>query len=68
MEKLDSALCIWTVLYTNYFNFQCIHTFYKPNNIKTKPSANVISCYTIALKCWDEFNADFVLLYFSSYS
>ena len=25
-------------------------------------------CYTIALKCWDEFkNANFVLLYFSSY-
>ena len=25
-------------------------------------------CYTIALKLWDEFNANFVLLYFSSYS
>ena len=24
-------------------------------------------CYTIALKFWDEFNANFVLLYFSSY-
>ena len=23
-------------------------------------------CYTIALKLWDEFNANFVLLYFSS--
>ena len=25
-------------------------------------------CYTIALKLWDEFNANFALLYFSSYS
>ena len=24
-------------------------------------------CYTITLKCWDEFNANFILLYFSSY-
>ena len=24
-------------------------------------------CYTIALKFWDEFNANFVLLYFSNY-
>ena len=36
MEKLDSALCQWIVLYTNYFNFQFsyLHAFYKPNNIK----------------------------------
>ena len=27
-----------------------------------------IRCYTIALKLWDEFNANFVLFYFSSYS
>ena len=27
-----------------------------------------IKCYTIALKLWDEFNANFVLLYFSSCS
>ena len=95
----------WIVLYTNYFNFQFyyLHTFYKPNNIKTKPSTKVIfklifkfstikgqisaplwthmghkgwrkdgktfiRCYTFALKFWDEFNANFVLLYFSSYS
>ena len=25
-------------------------------------------CYAIALKIWDEFNADFVLLYFSTFS
>ena len=24
-------------------------------------------CYTITLKSWDEFNANFILLYFSSY-
>ena len=31
------------VLYTNYFNFQCsyLHTFYKLNNIKIKPSTKV---------------------------
>ena len=27
-----------------------------------------IRCYTIALKFWDEFNANFALLYLSSYS
>ena len=26
-----------------------------------------IRCYTIALKFWDEFNSNFVLLYFTSY-
>ena len=37
MEK--NAFCQWT-----HFNFQFsyLHTFYKPNNIKTKPSAKVI--------------------------
>ena len=33
-----------------------------------KDGKTFISCYTIALKFWDEFNANFVLLYFSSYS
>ena len=43
MEKLDSALCQWIVLYTNYFNFQVpdLYTFYKPKKIKTKPSTKV---------------------------
>ena len=43
MEKLDSALCKSFVLCTNHFNFQFsyLHTFYKPNNIKTKPSTKV---------------------------
>ena len=43
MEKLDSALCQCIVLYTNYFNFQFsyLHTFYKPENIHTKPSTKV---------------------------
>ena len=27
-----------------------------------------VRCYTFALKFWDEFNVNFVLLYFSSYS
>ena len=37
MEKLGNALCLCLVLHTHYFNFQfCyLHTFYKPNNIKT---------------------------------
>ena len=36
MEKLDSALCQFIVLYTHYLNFQFsyVHAFYKPNNIK----------------------------------
>ena len=103
MEKLDSALYQWTVLYTNYFSFQFsyLHIFYKPKDIKATPSTKLklifkfstimgqiniplwthmghkgwkkdgktfIRCYTIALKFWDEFNANFVLLYFSSYS
>ena len=33
-----------------------------------KDGKTFISCYTIALKFWDGFNANFVLLYFSSYS
>ena len=43
MEKLDSTLCQWIVLGTNYFNFQFsyAHIFYKPNNIKTKPNTKV---------------------------
>ena len=32
-----------------------------------KGGKTFIKCYTIALKFWDEFNANFVLLYFSSY-
>ena len=34
----------WVLLYTNYFNFQVsyLHAFYKPNNIKSKPSTKVI--------------------------
>ena len=43
MEKPDSALCLGIVLYTNYFNFRFsyLHTLYKSNNIKTKPSTKV---------------------------
>ena len=43
MEKLDIALYQSIVLYTNCFNFEFsyLHTFYKPKNIKTKPSAEV---------------------------
>ena len=39
MEKLNGALSV-NVLYTNYLNFQFsdLQTFYKPNNIKTKPT------------------------------
>ena len=40
MEKLDSALYQRIKLNTNYFNFHFSYllTFYKPKNIKTKPS------------------------------
>ena len=48
MAKLDSALYHRIVLYTNYskysniyFQFSHLHKFYKPNNIKTKPSTKV---------------------------
>ena len=34
MEKVDSALCQWTLLYTHFnFQFSCLPTFYKRNNI-----------------------------------
>ena len=33
-----------------------------------KDGKSFIRCYIIALKFWDEFNANFVLLHFSSYS
>ena len=90
-------------IYTNHFNFRfsCLHTFYKPNKVKTKLAQKLklifkfntimehindplwthmghkqwrkdgktfISCYTIALKLRDEFNTNFVLVCFSSYS
>ena len=32
-----------------------------------KDEKTFITCYTIALKFWDEFSANFVLLYFSSH-
>ena len=43
MDKLDSALCQWNVLYTHYFNFQFsyLHAFYKQNNIKSKPQTKI---------------------------
>ena len=101
MQKLGSALCQWILLYTNYFNFRFsyLQTFYKSNNIKTRPRTKLkhifkfstikgqinarlwthmghkgwrkdgktfIMCYNVALKIWDEFNSNFVLLYFSS--
>ena len=34
----------------------------------TKDWKTFMRCYAIALKFWDEFNADFVLLYFSTFS
>ena len=33
-----------------------------------KDGKTFIRCYTIALKFWDEFNSNFALSYFSSYS
>ena len=33
-----------------------------------KDGKTFIRCYIIALKFWDEFNSNFVLSYFSSYS
>ena len=97
MEKLDSALCQWIVLYINYFNFQFsyLHNFANQITLKSglpqkfstimgqinapfwthvghkgwsKDGKTFIGCYTIALKFWDELNANFALLYFSSYS
>ena len=44
--------------------FQFDHMGYKGWR---KDGKTFIWCYTIALKFWDEFNVNFVLLYFSSY-
>ena len=51
MGKLDSAFSQWIMLYTHYFNFQFsyLHTFYKPNNIKTNSGTNVKSYFSIKL-------------------
>ena len=103
MEKLNSALCQWIVVYTVYFNFQFsifilfttqrtlkpslaqkLKLIFKFSTIMgliniplwthmghkgwRKDGKTFVRCYTIALKLWDEFNANFVLLYFSSYS
>ena len=37
MEKLDSALCLSTVLYTNYFTFQFLIFIHFTNQITLKP-------------------------------
>ena len=66
MEKLNSALCQWIVLCTNYFNFLIFIHF--TNQGWRNDGKTFIRSYNIALKLWDEFNANFVLLYFSSYS
>ena len=51
MGKLDSALRQWIAVYTHYFNFQFsyLYTFYKPNNVTTKPSRKVKSYFRIYL-------------------
>ena len=102
MKNLDSALCQWIVLYTNYFNFNFLIFIHFIKQLTLKPSLarklkiifkfstikgqiNVplwthmghkgwrkdgktfITCYTIALKFWDEFNANFVSSCLSSY-
>ena len=56
MEKLDSALCQWVVLYTNYlrFQFSYLHTFYKKNNIKTKSSTKVKTYIQLYIKGTDK--------------
>ena len=97
MEKLYSALCLWIVLYTHYFNFlifiyftnqitlkqslaQRLKLIFKFSSVKRqiniprwthlehqgwrKDGKSFTRCYTIALKFWDEFNVNFVLLYF----
>ena len=38
MEKLDSALCLWTALYTNYFNVQFLIFIHFTNQVTLKPS------------------------------
>ena len=101
MEKLDSALCQWIILYIHYFNFvifthfanqitlhqnlaQKLNLIFKVNQTKwqiniplwthmghkewREDGKTFTRCYTIALKFWDEFNPNFVLLYFSSYT
>ena len=104
MEKFDSELCQWIVLYTNYFNFEFSYLHINfTNQLTLKPGLaqklklifkfiiikgqinlprwtqmghkgwrkdrkTFLWCYTIALKFWDEFNSNFVLLHFSSYS
>ena len=103
MQKLDIALCQWTLLYIHYFNFLIFMHF--TNQITLQQSLTFLNlifkvsqtrgqiniplwthmghkewrhdgkgvipftgcCHTIALKFWDEFNANFVLFSFSSY-
>ena len=40
MEKLDSALCLYSL-----FQFSYVHAFYKPNNITTKLSLKAKSYF-----------------------
>ena len=53
MEKLNTALCQWTVLYIPYFNlystiyiqFSYLHALYRSINITTKLSLKVKSYF-----------------------
>ena len=51
MEELGSVFSQWIVLYTDYFNFQfsSLHTFYKPDYIKTNSSTKVKSYFSFKI-------------------
>ena len=45
MEKLESVLCQWVVLYIHLYQFSYLHAFYKPNNITARLSLKVKSYF-----------------------
>ena len=69
MEKLDSALREWIVLYFHYFNFFILMHFTNQITVQQslaeklslifKNGKTFTGCYTIALKLRDEFNDNF---------
>ena len=50
MKKFDNELSQWmncAIYYYFNFQFSYLHTFYKPNNNKTKPNIKVKTCIQI---------------------
>ena len=63
MEKFDSPLCQWIVLYTNYFNFKFLIFIHFTNQITLKTSVvqKLLAQYSNLAQQWDRYMFHFGL-------